>query len=203
VKKLILLAITICIFFINTAYGQTRTAEVRQIDALVTSLDAKVKRTKTAKIVFADTSDYEADNDGKWQRFASEKALERHRDKSETYTIAYVWLHGGNVAVTNFTLFSPSGDWAEYVYSYYRPDGTLARIEAEMRTFHGDYIAIRRYYLDRSGKVIYRSTKYLDLNTRKPKKPDPGYLAANPSMIETEHYKTTSNLPFIHLLTRK
>ncbi len=200
VKTLAILIVILTIAGPATIFGQSRIAEIRQIDALVKKIDVQ---TKASKLVFADVSDYESDAPAKWQKFASEKALEKYREKSEAYSIAYVWLNAGRVEATNFTLFSPSGDWAKYVYSYFRPDSSLARAESELRTFYGNYIAIRRQYFAKNGKMIRETVKYLDLRTRKPKKPSTDFIGDNSAWKKADFYKTSSKLPFAHLLTKK
>ena len=198
-KNLILLSLLALLT--PAALGQAPTGTVRQIDAFVKAIDAKAKRAKAPKLIFADVSDYESNAAAKWQRFASEKVLERHRKKTEAYTIAYVWLDGGKVASTNFTMFSPSGDWAKYVYSYYRPDGSLARVETDYRTFNGDFKVIRRRYFDNTGKQIGSSIKTLDLQSGKPKKAPDGVMGDDAN--DADHYSTVARLPFADLLTKK
>ncbi len=200
-KTLAILILILTIAGPATIFGQSRIAEIRQIDALVKKIDAQTRASKASKLVFADVSDYESDAPAKWQKFASEKALEMYREKSEAYSIAYVWLKAGRIAATNFTLFSPSGDWAKYVYSYFRPDGSLARVETDLRTFYGDYKVVRRRYFDSAGKEISRSAKFLDLQTGKPKKAPDGVMGDDPD--EVDYYLTTVKLPFAHLLTKK
>jgi hypothetical protein len=199
VKNLILLSLLALLT--SAALGQGPTGTVRQIDAFVKAMDAKAKRAKAPKLIFADVSDYESNTAAKWQRFASEKVLERHRKKTEAYTIAYVWLDGGKIASTNFTMFSPSGDWAKYVYSYYRPDGSLARLETDYRTFNGDFKVIRRRYFDAAGKQVGSSVKTLDLTTGKPKKARDGVMGDDPK--EVDYFMTASKLPFVRLLATK
>jgi hypothetical protein len=202
VKKIALSTIIISIICVSATVAQTKNADIRQIDALVKAIDVRIKRPKAAKLVFADVSNYEADEAAKWQQFASEKALERHREKSEAYTIAYVWLEAGKPVSTNFTLFSPSGDWVKYVYSYFRPDGSLARVETDYRTFMGDFKVVRHIYFDAAGKEISRSAKFLDLQTGKPKKmPEGGVMGDDPD--EVDYYMTVAKLPFANLIKKK
>lgn len=202
-KKLILLLFLTGIAITTDSFCQAGTGTVKQIDAFAKAIDSKTKRAKSLKLVFADVSDFESDGPAKWQRFASEEALESHRQKNEAYTIAYVWLDGRKVVSTNFTLFSPSGDWAKYVYCYYRPDGSLARAESELRTFYGDYIGIRRQYFDKDGKILSNSVRFLDLKTRKPKKPSNEFLDGNPAWDRSDFFRSTAELPFAHLLNKK
>ncbi len=200
-KKIVLSTIILGIVYASAAVAQTKTAEIRQIDSLAKSIDARAKGRKASKLVFADVSNYEVDESAKWQNFTSEKALERHRAKTEAYTIAYVWLDGGRAASTNFTLFSPSGDWVKYVFSYFRSDGSLARVETDYRTFNGDFKVIRRFYFDLAGKEISRSARILDLQSSKPKKAPEGVMGDDPD--EAAYYMTTSKLPFAHLINKK
>ncbi|MBK8466494.1 MAG: hypothetical protein IPL32_11740 [Chloracidobacterium sp.] len=201
-KNSILFLLTMIVFvFQSNLLGQSVKAEVKSIDAYCKSLDAVGKKRKTPELVFADVSGL-TDKTEKWRSFASEKALDKYREDSETYSIAYNWRKNGKIVVSNFTFFSGSGDWVKYVYHYFREDGTLARVESELRTFNGDYIVNRRRHFDRSGKLISKTEKYLDLTTKKPKKPEGGgVMGDNPKKID--YYKTTGKLPFAHLLKKK
>jgi hypothetical protein len=172
------------------------TVEIKNTDAYVRSLSAL--RRKSPDLIFADVADYDAKR-GKWQTFPSEKALEKHREKSETYSIAYVWKKAGKVAATNFTIFSPSGDWTRYVYSYYRPDGTLSRADIDYRTFYGDLMVLQKYYFDPAGKVIKKTTSVLDLMTKKPKKRGTEF-SSQAELMTGEFYTRTSKLPFASMI---
>ncbi len=170
-----------------------QTAETRSIDAYCKTIDSVTKRS--AKLVFADTSDYNDDAKAKWQKFASEKALDKFRKTTETYSIAYAWKKNGKIAATNFTLFSPSGDWSEYIFSCYREDGTLAKTSIDYRTFNGDLIMLQDRYFSSSGRLLRKTTKYQDLQTHKPKKPE-GFIDGNSSELDKDIYKTVKKLPF-------
>ena len=189
------------VFFSAGISAQSIATQVKEIDALVRTIDAQVKRPKAAKLIFADVSDINSETPAKWEQFISEKALERHRDKTEAYTIAYVWLSGGKIVSTNFTHSTPSGDWVRYVYSYFRLDGSLARVETDFRTFNGDFRVIRRRYFDTAGKEVKNSVKFLDLQTRQPKKAPNGVMGDDPKAID--YYMTTAKIPFAHLVGKK
>ena len=171
---------------------------VAEIDKYVRSVK-KVTNSSRNKIVVADTADYDQEK-SKWTRFKSEKALDRYREKSETYSIAYNWTRGGKVVATNFTDFSPSGDWTQYTFHYFRPDGTVAKVEAELRTFYGDWIVIRDYYFDTSGRRTKKTSKYLDLNTKKPKRPTDEISSDSSGAFKVTIYKKVTTLPFVALL---
>lgn len=167
--------------------------DVKKIDAYVKTVDAIRKKLKKPSMIFANTADIESDTE-KWQSFASEKALEKFRDKDEVYTIAYNWLSGGRIVGSNFTLSSPSGDWVKYNFHYFRADGTLALVESDYRTFNGDIMVVRRRYFDAAGKQIHRTAKFLDLKSQKPKKQTSGVMGDDPD--EVDYYLTTAKLPF-------
>lgn len=171
--------------------------EVKGIDAYVKTVDAIRRKRKTAELIFADTSG-PTDETEKWRKFTSERALERFREKSETYSIAYNWRNGGQIVASNFTLFSPSGDWVKYVYHHFRADGTLARVESDYRTFNGDFMVVRRRYFDRAGKQIHQTAKFLDLKTRKPKDASAGIMGDDED--DADFYASVEKLPFAHLL---
>ena len=174
---------------------------IAEIDTYVRSVKKVTASTKN-KIVIADTGDYDA-NKTDWKKFGSEKALEKHRETSETYSIAYNWKKNGKVVGSNFTDFSPSGDWTQYTFHYFRPDGTLAKVEAELRTFNGDWIVERNYWFNPSGRQIKKTSKYLDLNTKKPKKPTADIKDDSTGAFAVTYFKRVDKLPFAALLTAR
>lgn len=176
---------------------KSKNAEIRRIDAYVKTLDRFVKNRKP-HLIFADTADFDAESAPKWQKFASEKALEKFREeRSETYTIAYNWLQKGKIVKSNFTLFSPSGDWTQYVYHDFRADGSLAHLQSEMRTFNGDLIIIQDFYFDRAGRLLKKTVKYRDLQTQKPIRATKEFLETKGNFSnDVEYYMKTNKLPF-------
>ncbi|MGE3467099.1 MAG: hypothetical protein AB7J13_09210 [Pyrinomonadaceae bacterium] len=176
-----------------------QTQAVRSIDTYCKTVDRFREGQKQPSLVFADTAEMD-DEKAKWRKFPSEKALEDFREKSETYDIALNWRRNGRIVASNFTRFSPSGDWVNYVLHCFRTDGTLARVETDFRTFNGDFKVIRKRYFDRYGRRISMSVKYLDLATGKPKDPGSGVFGDDGN--EIDYYLRTSRLPFAHLLRK-
>ena len=187
-------------------FSQTnKTAEIKLIDSYAQTIDALVKRSKSPHLIFADASDFDNENaKRKWKRFNSEKEFEKARAASEFYDIAYVWRQNGKIAAANFTRSSPSGDWVHYIYHYFRPDGSLAKVESELRTFYGNLIVEQDLYFDRRGRVLKQTRRFLDLQTQKPKKPEKEFLEGNADFVRrVDYYKRTSQLPFAALLRMK
>jgi hypothetical protein len=148
-------------------------------------------------LIYADASGDDESSTPKWRRFASEKDLNDFRDKTETYAIAYNWRRGRKLVQSNFTLFSPSGDWAQYDFYSFRADGTLAKIESELRTFYGDLIVLRDFYFDARGELLRRTVRYRDLNTKRPvAKPNGEDFQTSDVIV----YKTVRRLPFSALI---
>lgn len=191
------LVAAIAFFSVDLAAQANKNAEVKRIDALCKKIDASRKRAKSPDLVVADTADINSKR-SKWRKFASEKALEKFRTRNETYTIAYNWKQDGKIVGSNFTHFSPSGDWAKYIFHYFRADGTLAYVETDYRTFMGNFKVIRGHYFDVKGKQIKSTARFLDLRSGKPKKHKGGVDGDDPK--EVDYYKKTSKLPFAHLL---
>lgn len=187
----------------SSVFAQTnRTAAINKIDAYVRTID-KISGDETSQVlVFADTADYDQ-KPFAWRRFETGTALDTYRETNETYTTAYVWKKGGKVVAANFTLFSPSGDWARYVYHFFRADGSAAKVTSELRTFIGDFIIIEDRYFDKMGRLLKKRVKYLDLTTHKPKKPTRDVMGDRPSYYKIGYFKTAKKLPFLHLMTVK
>ena len=191
-------ALVLLLIFVCTAFAET--AEIKKIDVYARTIDSLVNKDRNP-IVIADTADYEKEKP-EWKRFASEKELEKFRETTETYAVAYNFRRNGKLVASNFTKFSPSGDWAKYLFHYFREDGSLAKVRSELRTFYGDFIVIQDLYFDRKGKQLKKTVRYLDLTTRKPKKPKKEYLDGLVfSLNEKDYYKHASKLPFAALLS--
>lgn len=181
------------------AIGMPQTAATRWIDAYVRSVDTFVRRHPTA-IIVADIAEYDSGKP-EWRRFPSESELAKFRESSETYTVAYNYRKSGKIVASNFTRFSPSGDWAKYLSHYFREDGSLAKVSSELRTFYGDLIIQQEFYFNARGKRIKKSIKYLDLTTQKPKKPAAEYIEGmNEELDRADYYLTVKSLPFVRLL---
>ena len=199
--------ITLLLIFCLSAVvsAQTaRTSTVAGIDAYCKTIDAVTEKRKSPDFVFADVSDYEKNEKAKWQKFDSEAALEKFREKTETYMIALNWRRNAHLVASNFTLFSPSGDWAKYVFQCFREDGTLAKAKSELRTFYGDFVVTEYRYFDAKGKLLRNTIRYSDLTTGKPKNPGKEYLDASANLMkEKDYYMSTRKLPFAKLLGKK
>ncbi len=198
-KKILLVLLVLTIAC--AAFGQAdKAAEIASIDAYTKKVDAYVKRNKAPQLVFADTAS-QTSTRSKWRQFDSEKALDKFREKSETYEIAYCWKQSGRITEVSTTLFSGSGDWVNYVYHYFRADGSLAKVESDFRTFYGDLIVEQEMYFSAAGKQLKKATRYRDLKTKKFKKVDP---KSDPiSLSKFDIYKTVKKLPFAPLLAQR
>jgi hypothetical protein len=190
---------------INLALARSRAAvlqaqnpaDIASIEAYSKQMDASAKRNARAGRLFGDTANYEnGDEPALWKEFPTKRALQR----AEVYSAATVWTgQTGEPVVAKIDLTSPSGDWAQYNNYYYRSDGTLAKLHAEMRTFMGDVIIIRDRFYDSKGKQLQEKTSYLDLQTRKPKKVSEGDFMDVPPEV----YAQTSALPFYAVLKKR
>lgn len=197
--------ISLIISFVSQspAFSQTgRKTEIKQIDAYVKSLNFTAKQKPEPDLIYADVSDYDKQKP-RWKRFSSTSSLEKFRTETDIYNSANNWRKSGNVVLSVVTLSSPSGDWAKYLYMYFRNDGTLAKSESELRTFYGDFVAKQNFYFDRKGRLIKKTLKYFDLATGKLTKPDRANLADNLSFINNDnYYKKVTDLPFADLIPR-
>ncbi len=198
-RHAILASTLISLTVLVSVKAQGTADQVKRINTYCKQIDTVQKRRKSPELVYANTADVN-DSKDKWRKFASEKALEKFREGSETYDIAYNWRSGGRLVATNFTHFSPSGDWVNYTYHCFRTDGTLARVETDFRTFYGDYKIVRMRYFNAAGRQISSSIKYLDLQSGKPKDKGDGVMGDKDSA--EAFYKSVKNLPFARLLPK-
>jgi hypothetical protein len=174
-----------------SAPAQTKpTTVTRTIDKYVKSIEKLTGSRKEPDLVMADAADIEAEKPD-WKKFDSPAALEKARQEKETYTIAFNWKKNGKIVASNFTYFSQSGDWSQYVYHYFRENGTLARVDAELRTFNDDCVIKQRFYFNRAGKRLRKTLNYYDLTTNKPKERCLGADA-----LKFDYSRSVAKLPF-------
>lgn len=199
-----ILPIKICVFllafsigFLAVAQKRSKADKIRKIDEYISTIDFIIKDSNSPHLIFADVSQ---DDKPKWRKFDSQKALNKFRETSETYSIAYTWQKDGRVAATSLTLFSESGDWAKYVYLYFREDGTLAKVESDLRTFYGDFSLVQVIYFDERGDTLKSTSEYVDLMTNEPKRPHKDDILDNGDKIKLLYFANTNQLPYSHLL---
>jgi hypothetical protein len=193
VKQTISVAALVVLFILTgnnfDALAQTRKADLAEINSYVAEVDRYIKRNPKAKRIFGDVAAYD-DNNPRWREFKSGAEAQ----KKELYDSAYVWTRDGKMIGANFTLSSPSGDWAYFVEYYFRDDGTLAKIHARLNTFYGDVTVIRDQFFNNRGVRISSTRKILDLKTQKPTKAPRDYFD-QPVTV----YRKVSELPFFKL----
>lgn len=168
-------------------------SSVRTIDDHVRRVERIAKAP--SKLIFADTSDYQS-GDPNWRKFGSTRSLERFRESSEIYTMFFCWKIGSKIVGVKAAYFTPSGDWARYTDHYFRLNGSLAKVDSELRTFYGDHIIKQSIYFSESGRRIRRTVKYFDLRTKKPKQMTDEMKAETNGYLGFDKYKKTKELPF-------
>lgn len=194
-KSLNIIIVLLFIFSVSISAQVNKKAAIKQIEAYSQTLDAFVKSHKTPNLITADVSDYTKNTPAVWKKFKSAKAL----DRAGYYESADVWQKDNKVVVANFSFYSPSGDWASFTNHYYRADGSLAKVEYQLNTFalEGHPISlIQNNYYDQNGKLLRKTTKYYNPETKKQKKAG----EVNFMNRDAEIFKKTSQLPFASLV---
>jgi hypothetical protein len=173
----------------------------RAIDSYCQAVSDIAEKRDSPDRIFADISDQKY---AEWKEFRSEAELKAFRENSETYSIAYNWFNSDRLVLTRFTFFSESGDWAKYVTSCYRMDGSLALASVDFRTFYGHFAMDRNIYYSEDGRVIARTESFYGLREKKPVTPSQEDLETNADrMKEDDHYITVSALPYAKPLTNR
>jgi len=188
-----ILLLTVSFVFAQPASLATRT----QIDAYAKQISRYTDRHRNGAVAFADVSPY-GSSDENWKKIGSWDDLDNYSADHDAYGLALVWKQNGKVTATNFTYTSPSGDWNDYVNHYFRPDGTLALVTSESRTFANTCVAKQRFYFDRKGKQIKKTVSFSDLETGRRKAP-----CLSDESLKFTYYQSVTKLPFAGLLNGK
>jgi hypothetical protein len=187
----------VCLFLLTpVAFGQeqkaAKTTELAPIRLYVKSIDQFARRNPKQRRFFGNTAGT-GDTEDKWRLFKTARQL----DQANPYERVEVWLKDDKVVLAKFSFTSESGDWYHYVNYYFREDGTLAKIHSQLNTFasaDGGISVVRDKFYDSGGKVLHPSTRYLDLQSQKPRKR--GDFMDQPIPV----YKTVRELPFAKVL---
>src|SRR5215510_14122889 len=178
----------------SSADKQIRDAEIARIKTYCLELDDYAKRNLKLGRLFGDVSSGMEGEKSQWREFKSEEEREEVVTENDK---ANVFAKDGAVVLANYTFQSPSGDWAHYVNYYFRTDGALAKIHARLNTFYGNMIVIRERFYDPKGKLLSSSQQFLDLETKKKKKPGADFEDETIPL-----YRTVKALPFYTLLSK-
>ncbi len=172
-----------------------KVAEISQIESHTKEIDRYIKTNPESFRIFANIASGVEKVADEWREFRSESEREAADTGDNLNENAYVWLKKGKVIGAKFTFQSPSRDWAHLVMYYFREDGSLAKVEAQLNTFYGNMSIIRERWYNREGKLLRSISRHLDLNSGKRRKPGKDFID-EPIPL----YRSAENLPFHHLL---
>jgi len=187
---LIFYALAVCQ---SSAVAQTSKSSISEINVYTGEVERFTKVNKKHRI-FGDVSSAETDKTDLWREFKSEKELEDTGDGENLNQTATVWTKQGKVIAAKFNFTSPSGDWNHFINYYFRENGSLAKIDAQLNTFEGNVSVVRQRYYNSNGRLIKSTQTFRDLTTHKPRKS--ADFMDNPIPV----YLKVSDLPFRQLL---
>ncbi len=185
----------IILLTLTNAFAQSNKLEtaklVKPIEAYAKTIEDFVEQTDKPHMFFASVSDRKLEKT-LWIEYDSVEAFEK-ADVVSYETVA-VWKKDEKIVYASFAYSSESGDWVEYYSQTYRGDGTLAKLDRELRTFNGGVIVSRIKIFDKDGKLLSESISFRDLSTNKPlKESDANYMNVEAGTM----YQKTSDLPFL------
>ena len=180
----------------------SRRPDIAAVESYCAEVDRFTKDNPQTKRVFANIASGINEKRDRWREFKSEEAREAAGTGDNLNDMANVWLKDRRVVVAHLTFQSPSRDWVHYVSYYFRADGTLAKIDAQLNTFYGRITAKRAKFYNVSGKLLRSTARYYRLGTTE--------RVANPYAGPMEFidepiplYKRVIALPFYHLIYKR
>jgi hypothetical protein len=194
----VLLRPFVLLLFVSFVFSQPGSLVTKpQIDAYAKKISRFTDRNRKSAIAFADVSSYDSSAES-WKKIGSWDDLDNYTADHDAYGLALIWKQNGKVTAANFTYTSPSGDWNDYVHHYFRPDGSLALVTSEFRTFANACVAKQRFYFDRKGRRTKKTVSYSDLETGRRKAP-----CLSSEALKFTYYQSVTKLPFAGLLNGK
>ncbi len=180
-------------------FGQTATVHAEPLTPVQFCESAKkqaVVRSKLARVFALVPRGQDPDStEGDWAEFPDVDTRNKIATLRPIYDMASAWTLPSGILFVSTLATSSSADWNDYTDYCYRPNGTLAWMESELRTLpRGGARRIRTWVFSQDGNVVSQVTRVLDLVTGKPLKTS--------SYIEREEpiFLTPQRLPFTELL---
>jgi len=150
-------------------------------------------RKSATPVLLADASDKEK---SEWKRIATDREFDALPEALFQHTnLARVYSREKKVVFVEYQSTTGAGDWTLSADYCYRPDGTLASIRSELRTFAGEMIVTRNKYFAVDGTLLSEDEQFLDLRTRKPRKPGRDFQDQQAPVVQN-----VSEWPFTDLL---
>lgn len=177
--------------------AQSKADMIRDARSLAKAASAFAEKNADNKLMFMQ----HRENSERWDPMPHQDA---HLDADGMWAagdVAYVWRQKGTIWFVSVTSGSASGDWsanAEYVF---RPDGTLARVEARYAAFSPvEGVVVRERIFDKTGKLVHEGVKCTTLG--EPIKLVTGTSAAEmkANAPKVPNYLTASKLPYYSLI---
>jgi hypothetical protein len=147
----------------------------RDIDRACNSAAGYGDKNESSVRIVADVSEgvLPRKGEGKWKRFARTKDMEGVGEEGAPNTQIRVWRTPDGIAFVEAYYTSGSGDWAQFLDSCYRPDGTLARSTSIYNSFlteteEGGVRRVRVRHYDSNGKIADTTRRVENIQTGKP-----------------------------------
>ena len=100
-----------------------------------------------------------------WREFKTAEERSAQDTGDNRNESADVYLKEGRLVYVRFLFQSESQDWTLYVDYCFQPDGSLARVNSELRTFHGDVRVIRVVTYGSTRTVLSKKETVSDLQS--------------------------------------
>jgi hypothetical protein len=130
---------------------------------------------------------------GRWREHQG--GIARDTLHGKTWDVARVWSRPDGARAVKWILDTSTGDWGHQTVLCYRPNGSLAKSDSLLSTFHGGVNRRRTRYFDMTGRQIKKTSSLRDLGTGRP-------VHREFSDQDEPLFKTTRALPFAKLLPR-
>ncbi len=167
-------------------------AQIVAIEKYCKEIDANKKEKSIVRKTFATIDSGKKGTRKVWLEFKNDKAREQADTGENLNENAFVWVRKNKIVAATFTFQDASRKWVHFGFYYFRPDGTLAKLDEELDR---DKIKlVRKSYFSEEKKNIAGASNYFDGTTKLPTAPK------NFGDRRIPVYKSVNDLPFYKLL---
>lgn len=151
-----------------TGAAQNANKEATQIRQACDSAKNYPAQHKNDALLFSAVPQNQDPARDRWRRLTARGEFDAAANNGNS--TASVWMRNAKVEFVEAVFRNQFGDSTQSVQYCFRPDGTLAQLHSELKSFHSDLRVVREIEFNDAGKQILKTTQSFNLTSGQPQK---------------------------------
>jgi hypothetical protein len=172
-----------------TGAAQNANKEATQIRQACVSKKNYAAQHKNDALLFSAVPQNQDPARDRWRRLTSRGEFEAAANNGNS--TASAWMRNAKVEFVEAVFRNQFGDSTQSVQYCFRPNGTLAQLHSELKSFHSDLRVVRQIEFDDASKQLLKTTQSFNLTSGQPQKIPADFWDFPPPV-----FARVSDLPF-------